>query len=76
MNFKKIDSNMNLLGDLNAHTGVSDDFVDFDDEQYDIPYRSNRDKITNTNGRFLLDLAKTIEVSIVNGRIGSEISLV
>ena len=63
---------MILLGDFNAHTGVSEDFVELDNEQIDIPHRTNRDKITNRNGRCLLHLSKTTEMSFVNGRKGSD----
>ena len=63
---------MILLVDFNARTRVSEDFVELDNENNEIPSRSNRDKITNTNNRCLLDLCKTTEMSIVNGRIGSE----
>ena len=50
----------------------SEDFVELDNENNEIPSRRNRDKITNTHGRCLLDLCKTPEMSIVNGKIGSE----
>ena len=45
---------------------------ELDNQQLDIPYGSNRDKITNTNGRCLLHLCKTLEMSIVNARKGSD----
>ena len=72
MNFENFDSKMIMLGNFNARTGVSEDSVELENEQIDIPYRSYRDKITNTNERCLLDVCKTTEMSIVNGRIGSD----
>ena len=70
--FENCDSNIILLGDFNARTGVSEDLVELDNEHNEIPSRGNLDKITNTNGRFLLDRCKATEMSIVNGRIGSD----
>ena len=52
---------MILLGNFNARTGVSGHFVDLDNDEVDITYRSNRDKIAKLNGRCLLDLCKTTE---------------
>ena len=72
MYFENRDSNIILLCDFNARSGVSEELVELDNEHNEIPSRVNRDKITNTNGRFLLDLCKTTEMSIVNGRIGSD----
>ena len=72
LNFKNCDSNIILLGDFNARTVVSEEFVELDNEHNETPFRGNRDKITNTNGRFQLDLCKTTEMRIVNGRIGSD----
>ena len=54
---------------------LSEDFVELESEHNEIPSRSNRDKIINTNGRCLLDLCKTTEMSIVNGRSGSDIGI-
>ena len=72
LNYENCDSNMILLCEFNARTGESEDFVELDNEHNEVPSRRNRDKIINTNGRCLLDLCKTTEMSIVNGRIGSD----
>ena len=64
---------MILLGDFNVRTEeVSEDFVELDNEHKEIPSRSNRDKIFNTNGRCLLDLCKKTEMRIIIGSNGSD----
>ena len=60
---------MILLGKFNARNGVSGHFVHFENEEIDVTYKSNRDKIAKTKGRCLLDLCKTTEMIIVNGRV-------
>ena len=72
MTFNNCETNIIFLGDFNARTGVSEDFVELDYEHNETPSRGNREKITNTNGRFLLDLCNTTVMSFVNGRIGSD----
>ena len=82
-----------VLGDLNARTGVTDDFVNTSEtDKFRIPpdcdevkisiddvvmktnnrihrHRLSDDKIMNENGRELLELCKTTNVLIVNGRV-------
>ena len=76
-----------LLGDLNARTGVLSDFLDMtNDEQENNNgeecisldslgfknMRSSVDKYVNNYGKGLLDLCKSLDMFIVNGRVGSD----
>ena len=60
------------MGDFNGRTGENDDYIEIEDELNDMIHRSNCDKLVNTNGRLLLDMCKTTEMSIVNGRVGDD----
>ena len=60
------------MGDFNARTGLLDDCIQLDGEiNYVVP-RANKDTKINTNGRLLIDLCKTTEIAILNGRIGED----
>ena len=67
-----------LAGDLNASTGCVLDLVNTDDcahmpgvnlpQQHNVRRRSNYDPQVNDHGKSLLDLCKTCDLRIVNGR--------
>ena len=71
---------MIVSGDFNGRTGCYCDFILYD--QYieaglddsirykDIPTRANRDNVTDAYGRRLLELCKTTNLLIANGRLG------
>ena len=77
-----------LIGDFNARTGVLKDYAN--DEQSDIledalfspenvydmplPERCNKDRCVNKNGEKLIDICKSFDLSIINGRVGSDVS--
>ena len=76
-----------LLGDLNALTGVISNFLDMtNDEQENnngeeyisldsLNFKnmiSSVDKYVNNYGKRLLDLCKSLDMFIVNGRVGSD----
>lgn len=76
-----------LLGDFNSRTGQLDDCYSVDDDNvdieiidpqceteiiYDIPNRKNSDKVVNRNGIKLIEMAKIMDLIIVNGRIGDD----
>ena len=75
----KTNSNVCLMDDFNAHTGHLKDYIDNDDDKFLIlpddysadaepVARSNCDVKTNEYGRTLIDLCKSCEMRIVNGR--------
>ena len=64
-----------LQGDFNARIGIETDFVEndkYDPEMspvsHDIPPRSTMDKVLNARGKELLDMCKTLDLCILNGR--------
>ena len=64
-----------VQGDLNARTGVEQDFVTFDKLDNsdsncaeDLYSRNSEDKTTNKRGKELLDICKVNELLITNGR--------
>ena len=57
------------MGDFNARTGNLIDYIDIYDEDEQKPPRLNGDLKVNTNGRLLIDLCKTAEMVLVNGRL-------
>ena len=72
-----------LIGDFNARTGNLSDFCPVNDNDIldnqdifqflDIDFtRSNKDKVTNLNGTGLIDLCKSFNLIICNGRIGED----
>ena len=61
-----------LLGDFNAPTGTLDDCFQLDSQMNQIESRDNKDTKINTNGRLLVDLCKTTEIAMLNGRIGED----
>ena len=60
------------MGDFNGRTGENDDYIESERELIDMIHRSNCDKLGNSNERLLLDMCKTTEMSIVNGRVGDD----
>ena len=75
------DTDIIIMGDLNARTGTELDFIEHDnDENIPIPQelyetdsllnipRGNMDRSTNRYGQSLLELCKTIPLRILNGR--------
>ena len=58
------------MGDFNAQTGNLDDSLLLDVEINNIESRANRDTKIKSNGRLRGDLCKTLEIAILNGRIG------
>ena len=70
-----------ITGDMNSRTGQytdSTDFLIFDrylnaglnnNENFDIPSRSNKDTVIDNNGRRLLDMCKSTGLLIGNGRL-------
>ena len=60
---------MIIMGDFIGRTGVNDDYIEIEDELHDMIHRCNCDKLVNTNGRLVLDICRTTEMSIVNGRV-------
>ena len=64
--------NVIILGDFNARTGLQPDFVSLDENDSLFQNRANADKKVNNNGRRLVDLCKTCDMLIVNGRVGSD----
>ena len=65
-----------IIGDLNARTGKLDDTINPDksDIEFDIsiptppPNRNSRDTVTDRRGLDLLELCKSVDLRIVNGR--------
>ena len=75
------DTDILVLGDLNARTGVLPDYIEHEDnddipipqELYETDYqatipRGNMDKVTNKYGQNLLDMCRTVPLRICNGR--------
>ena len=74
-----------IVGDLNSRTGqLPDKYLyieeDFDDDNIEynellstmqnvFPVRKNEDKVIDSHGRKLIDLCKTTDHAIVNGRL-------
>ena len=61
-----------IMGDFNARTGEIFDYISLDDETPALPIRKNRDEKVNNNCRQLVDLCKTTDFIILNGRTGSD----
>ena len=75
-----------LIGDFNSRTGNLDDFMsqfeldmldEFNSESIphileDVSRRYNMDKVINKNGQNLTDICKSLDLMIVNGRIGGD----
>lgn len=65
-----------ITGDLNAKTGNLDDFIapDKTDELFDLSFgqppskRNSQDNTVNPRGKDLLDMCKSFDLNIVNGR--------
>ena len=64
-----------LQGDFNARTSKEKDSIapdkfdeDIDAESIDLPVRNSADRVINTKGWELLDLCKTYNLCIINGR--------
>eukprot|EP00732_Lithocolla_globosa_P001327 Lithocolla_globosa_v1_NODE_633_length_3549_cov_27.117916.p1 type:complete len:513 gc:universal NODE_633_length_3549_cov_27.117916:2630-1092(-) len=76
-----MDQKFILVGDLNARTGESQDWVDVEDLDSDIEddeikplksVRTSEDKITNINGDRLLQYCKDFNDKILNGRLNGQ----
>ena len=75
---KKKKGDIIFQGDFDARTSNTNDFVDYDKhdvtsevdiiEHPDLPPRSSADLVTNANGKEVLDLCKTYNLCIINGR--------
>ena len=71
-----------VTGDFNGRTGSGSDFILYDryieaglDESLrltDIPVRCNKDHVTDSYGKRLLELCKSTNFLIANGRLGSD----
>ncbi len=65
-----------IMGDLNAKTGILDDTIapDKSDELFDLlldeppPKRNSQDDAVNPGGNDLLDMCRSLDLNIVNGR--------
>ena len=65
-----------INGDVNAKTGNLDDTITPDkfDEEFDLklnkppPKRNSRDKAINPRGTEMLDMCKSLDLNIINGR--------
>lgn len=68
--FQYCDHTLYVFGDLNARTGDRDDVLQCDMSL--IPKRTNPDKVVNCQGRQILDVLKTTNYCIANGRINPE----
>ena len=73
-----------LLGDLNSRTSTKSDFIDndrpidiqYDENEVDTPIpRSSMDKGSNRFGDSLLDICKSVNMRIVNGRLHNDKSV-
>ena len=69
---KTEDSEMVVMGDFNARTGTMQDYIDIDGEDRQPSERTNKDSKVNTNGRALIDVCKTTDMMILNGRSGKD----
>ena len=63
---------MVVMGDFNARTGTVQDCIDIDSEGLEASERTNKDSKINTNGRSLIDVCKTTDMLILNGRSGED----
>ena len=74
-----------VCGDINARTGCEPDYILFDHyieaglniniESTDIPPRKNKDHVIDSYGKRLIELCKTTNLLIANGRLGSDIGI-
>ena len=80
---EQFNSEFIICGDLNSRTSIEDDFISNDVTDYvpvpdeyicdDVCYeRSNEDTVINTSGRNLLELCRSSNLRIVNGRVGKD----
>ena len=88
LNFQvKYDVPFILMGDYNSRTATNNDFVYLENDpsssdvlvsesktfkELDILKRYSMDKSTNDNGKSLLELCKTFDLRILNGRFGED----
>ena len=76
-----------LMGDFNARTATKNDFTQFDNDitvdnvfrdesnflrDLNLQNRHSNDKVTNINGNLLLELCKSFDLRILNGRFGED----
>ena len=75
------------MGDFNSRTGeisdmvkedkfdidyIDDDIVNMYNTEYSLPTRSNEDKIINQQCKALIELCKSTDLKIINGRYGDD----
>ena len=80
-NYFKTQGEVIIQGDVNARTGCHPDFIASDkfdnvfgiENQDDNPIRNSEDKITCERGAVLLDLCKSLDFRIANGRKAGDI---
>ena len=84
MKVKYPDTNVIVFGDMNARTAEQPDFVELDSSNHlplpddyieDLPstvYRTNQDRVANPQGNLLLELCKSCNLRIVNGRMHAD----
>ena len=68
-----------LAGDFNARTGINKDFIDAETSKYitgddihlhnNVPLRKNLDNYVNNHGKLLLEICKSLDSRILNGRL-------
>ena len=77
---------VSVIGDLNARTSTNDDFAQSSDDYInflptlndddfvidDFQNRCSEDKICNSSGQKLLDICKSTDLRIINGRVGDD----
>lgn len=77
-----------LMGDFNSRTAVKNDFIEFENEitfsaglvdetnnflkELGLLKRYSSDKVLNQNGQSLLELCKSFDLKILNGRFGDD----
>ena len=75
INFNRTGGDILIQGDINARTSNTNDTVEPDKydvgnekEQLKIPLRNSADKIKDGRGRELIELCKSLDLCILNGR--------
>ena len=68
-----------IAGDLNARTGILDDFIETDNSAHspvdcapllsDVSNRKNLDGHVNNNGKSILEICKALDLRFLNGRL-------
>ena len=78
INLFQKDYSVILAGDFNARTGVENDFINYDSCNFipgnnlpmpkKVPVRKSFDHHLNEQGKILLDICKSLDLKILNGR--------